>query len=69
MERLELAFRRRMRQLIWVNVDRVSLHCATIPASRDLISRMGLRRSSEPERLEKFAVYGMRHGAMFVLRL
>jgi serine/threonine-protein kinase len=42
MERLELAFRRRMRQLIWVNVDPRFAPLRNNPGFRDLISRMGL---------------------------
>jgi serine/threonine protein kinase/Tfp pilus assembly protein PilF len=42
MERLELAFRRRMRQLIWVNVDPRFAPLRSNPGFRDLISRIGL---------------------------
>jgi serine/threonine-protein kinase len=42
MERLELAFCRRMRQLIWVNVDPRFAALRNNPGFRDLISRMGL---------------------------
>jgi tetratricopeptide (TPR) repeat protein len=42
MERLELAFRRRMLQLIWVNVDPRFAALRNNPGFRDLISSMGL---------------------------
>jgi eukaryotic-like serine/threonine-protein kinase len=42
MERLELAFRSRMLQLIWVNVDPRFAALRNNPGFRDLISRMGL---------------------------
>ena len=42
MERLERAFRSRMRQLIWVNVDPRFASLRNHPGFRDLVSRMGL---------------------------
>ena len=42
MERLELAFRSRMRQLIWVNVDPRFARLRNHPGFQALISRMGL---------------------------
>jgi serine/threonine-protein kinase len=42
MERLELAFLRRMRQLIWVNADPRFARLRNHPGFRDLISRIGL---------------------------
>jgi tetratricopeptide (TPR) repeat protein len=42
MERLELAFRGRLRQLIWVNVDPRFAALRNHSSFRDLISRIGL---------------------------